>query len=100
MGKLAAAVWRGSSTEAGARASKIAATYTDGGNASVNAMGMAKSRVGKDILEDYKLVQMGHSAYFTGEPPPCPLAPLMPCFCRSPSFEPATTLPRACSEQQ
>lgn len=35
------------------------------------AMGFNKSKVGKDILEDYKLAKMGQSAYYSGAVPLC-----------------------------
>lgn len=47
-------------------------TYTT--NATNARLARPKVKLGKDILEEYKTVSIGQSAYFTGElPPPLPV---------------------------
>ena len=65
--RIAELLWQRRSGELAEVASTVASssaatTYTAGGT--------VKHKLGKNILEDYKTVNIGQSAYFTGALPP------------------------------
>ena len=58
---------------------EVASAAPSSAATSKTAGGKPKVKLGKNIIEDYKTVSIGQSAYFTGEPPPRPYCVHLVC---------------------